>query len=204
MFEDRFLTIPNLISLARLLAIPWFLWLLFSQDDRWSAALLWGVLGATDWVDGWWARRFDAVSELGKLLDPATDRAVLIVGIAAVGIDGSAPWWLVGLTLGRELAVALTALALGALGARRIDVTWWGKCATFGLYFAFPLLLAGASGISVADQFRLAGWICALPSLIFSYLSAAEYLPMGLRALREGRAASAASTNPGASSGPGS
>ena len=96
--EDRILTVPNLISAARLACIPWFLWLLFSSGDRWGAALLWGALGATDWVDGWWARRFNSVSKVGKLLDPITDRAVLLVGVMAVGIDGSVPWWLVILT----------------------------------------------------------------------------------------------------------
>ena len=186
-FEDRILTVPNLISLLRLAGIPLFLWLLFSQDDRWAAAWLWGAIGATDWVDGWWARKFDAVSELGKLLDPVTDRAVLIVGILAVGVDGAVPWWLVVLTLAREVIVAVAGLVLGALGARRIDVTWQGKCATFGLYFAFPFLLAGASDVAVADWFWWAGWICAAPSLLYSYLSAAQYIPLGLEALHSGR-----------------
>ncbi|MEZ5168000.1 MAG: CDP-alcohol phosphatidyltransferase family protein [Acidimicrobiales bacterium] len=186
-FEDRILTVPNGISLVRLACIPIFLWLLFGSDDRYAAAWLWGVLGATDWVDGWWARRFDVVSEFGKLIDPVTDRAVLIVGILAVGIDGSVPWWLVALTLAREGLVALAGVVLGALGGRRIDVTWWGKCATFGLYFAFPFLLAGASDVGIADWFRWAGWICAVPSLVYSYLSAAQYVPLGLTALREGR-----------------
>ena len=136
--EDRILTVPNLISAARVACIPWFLWLLFSSGDRWGAALLWGVLGATDWVDGWWARRFNSVSKVGKLLDPITDRAVLLAGVFAVGFDGSVPWWLVVLTLAREGIVAIAGLVLLSLGAKPIDVTWWGKCATFGLYFLFP------------------------------------------------------------------
>ncbi len=189
LFEDRILTVPNLISLARLACIPWFLWLLFSQHDRWGAALVWGAVGATDWADGWWARRFDAVSEMGKLIDPVTDRVVLIVGVVAVGIDGSVPWWLVMVAGLREGLVAAAALVLGALGARRIEVTWWGKCATFGLYFSFPLLLAGASTIAGAGGFRVAGWICAVPSLVYSYLSAVQYVPKGLEALRDGRTA---------------
>ena len=187
-FEDRILTVPNLVSLLRLAGIAVMLWILFANDDRWTAAWVWGAIGATDWVDGWWARTFDAVSELGKLLDPVTDRAVLIVGIVAVGIDGAVPWWLVALTLAREGIVAVAGIALGALGARRIDVTWRGKCATFGLYFSFPLLLAGASDVGVADWFWWAGWICAAPSLLYSYLSAAQYIPLGLEALRAGRA----------------
>lgn len=195
-FEDRILTVPNLISLVRLACIPVFLWLLFGQEDRFWAAVLWGIVGATDWIDGWWARKFDVVSEFGKLIDPVTDRAVLIVGIFAVGIDGSVPWWLVILTLVREVLVAIAGVVLGALGGRRIDVTWWGKCATFGLYFAFPLLLAGAADIAIADWFRSAGWVCAIPSLIYSYLSAAEYIPLGLTALREGRLDRAADQGP--------
>ena len=187
-FQDRIVTVPNLISLARIACIPWFWWLLFGAGDRWGAALLWGALGATDWIDGWWARRFGSVSELGKLLDPVSDRAVLIVAVFAVGIDGSAPWWLVAVTLLREVLVALAALVLGALGAAPPEVTWWGKCATFGLYFAFPLLLAGASEIAAADGFRVAGWVCAAPSLVYSYLSAGQYAPLGLEALRQARA----------------
>ena len=187
-FDARILTVPNLISLLRLAGIPVLVWLLFANDDRWAAAWLWGAIGATDWVDGWWARRFDAVSALGKLLDPVTDRAVLIVGVVAVGIDGAVPWWLVAATLAREGIVAVAGIVLGALGARRIEVTWWGKCATFGLYFSFPFLLAGASEVGVADWFWWAGWVCAVPSLLYSYLSAAQYIPLGLEALRDGRA----------------
>ncbi len=186
-FEDRILTVPNLISLVRLACVPLFLWLLFDQNDRWAAGWLWGAVGATDWLDGWWARKFDVVSEFGKLIDPLTDRAVLIVGILAVGVDGSVPWWLVVLTLAREGLVALGGIVLGALGGRRIDVTWWGKCATFGLYFAFPGLLLGASDHSTADLWLWLGWIFAVPSLIYSYLSAAQYIPLARTALREGR-----------------
>ncbi len=180
-------TVPNLISLLRLTSIPVFLWLLFSQEERFAAALLWGSVGATDWLDGWWARKFDAESELGKILDPVTDRLVLIVGIAAAGIDGAVPWLLVVLTLSREVLVSLAGLALAILGAQRIDVTWWGKCATFGLYFSFPLLLAGASEVGVASWFWWSGWICLLPSLGYSYLSALQYIPLGIAALRRGR-----------------
>ncbi|MCY4067542.1 MAG: CDP-alcohol phosphatidyltransferase family protein [Acidimicrobiaceae bacterium] len=186
--EDRVLTVPNLISAARLLCVPLFLWMLFGWEDRWAAALLWGALGATDWVDGWWARRFDSVSRVGKLLDPITDRAVLFVCVIAAGVDGSVPWWLVLPALIREGLVAVVGLVLLSLGARPIEVTWWGKCATFGLYICFPLLLAGASDLAVADGFRIAGWVCAAPSLFYSYLSAAQYIPLGRESLRRGRA----------------
>ena len=186
---DRIVTVPNLISLARLACVPWFLWLLFSQDDRWGAALVFAGLGITDWVDGWWARRFDSVSELGKLLDPVADRIVLIVGVFAVAVDGAVPWWLAVLTLAREVLVGIAGLVIGAFGARRIDVTWWGKCATFALLFAFPALLAGASDGPITSFFTWFGWICAVPGLVYSYLSAAEYVPIARQALSDGRSA---------------
>lgn len=186
-FEDRIVTVPNMVSLVRLGLVPVLLWLLFSQEDRWAAAWLWGFIGATDWVDGWWARKFDVVSEFGKLIDPVTDRVSLIVPIIAIGIDGAVAWWLIIITLVREGLVSIAGLALGALGARRIEVTWWGKVATFGLYFAFPCLLAGASDHATAVFWEIAGWVIVVPSLIYSYLSAAEYIPLAREALRQGR-----------------
>ena len=188
-FDGRIITVPNLISVARLGCLPWFLWLLFGAGERWWAAVVWGALGATDWADGWWARRFNSESELGKVLDPVSDRLVLLIGVLAVGFDGSVPWWFVAATLLREGFISAAVLVIAALGARRVEVTWWGKCATFGLYFAYPFLLAGASEIGIAAAFRVAGWVCAVPSLIYSYLSAAQYVPLGLDALRSGRAA---------------
>ena len=186
-FEDRIVTVPNMVSLVRLGLVPVLLWLLFSQEDRWAAAWLWGFIGATDWVDGWWARKFDVVSEFGKLIDPVTDRVSLSVPIIAIGIDGAVAWWLIIITLVREGLVSIVGLALGALGARRIEVTWWGKVATFGLYFAFPCLLAGASDHATAVFWEIAGWVIVVPSLIYSYLSAAEYIPLAREALRQGR-----------------
>ncbi|MEM9467116.1 MAG: CDP-alcohol phosphatidyltransferase family protein [Actinomycetota bacterium] len=187
-FEDKLLTVPNVVSLVRLALVPVFLWLLFEQEDRWLAAWLWGFIGATDWVDGWWARRFDVVTEFGKLIDPLTDRVSLIVPIIAIGVDGAVPWWLIGITLAREVLVSIAGLILGAMGARRIAVTWWGKVATFGLYFAFPGLLMGASDHSTADIWGFLGWVIVVPSLIYSYLSAAQYVPLAMEALERGRA----------------
>ena len=122
-FEDKILTVPNVISLARLACVPIFLWLLFSQDDRWAAAWLWGGIGANDWVDGWWARKYDVVSEFGKFIDPLTDRVALIVPILAIAVDGAVPWWLVIVTLTREGLVAIAGVAqvrLRVLGRRRL------------------------------------------------------------------------------------
>jgi cardiolipin synthase (CMP-forming) len=185
---DRILTIPNVISLIRLLCIPVFLYLLFGRDNRAAAAALLGLLGATDWVDGYIARHYNQVSDLGKILDPTADRLLLFVSVTAILIDGSVPTWVAVLTIIREGLVSIAALVLAALGARRIDVTWVGKAGTFGLMFAFPMFLAGESTLSFADTLDALAWIAAIPGLVFSYYAAFTYIPLGRRALAEGRA----------------
>src|SRR3990170_1996419 len=89
---DRVLTVPNLFPLARLLCLPLFLYLLFGRDNRAGAAWLLGGLGATDWVDGYLARRFGQVSELGKMLDPTADRLAVAAAVIAGWVSGALPW----------------------------------------------------------------------------------------------------------------
>ena len=180
-------TVPNLISLARLCCLPWFVWLVLGAEDRWVAALLLGALGASDWVDGWVARRFDQVSELGKVLDPTADRLLLLVALVVMIVDGSLPLWVAVLALFREGAVAVAALVLGALGVRKIDVTWLGKTGTFLMMFAVPCFLAGHSDIGVADAFRVGAWAFVAVGLPIHYWSAVGYVPLAINAVREGR-----------------
>jgi cardiolipin synthase len=184
----RIVTVPNVLSLVRLLCLPVFLWLLFSQHDRWSAAVLLGALGATDWVDGYIARHFNQVSTLGKVLDPTADRLLLLVGAVAILIDGSVPVWIGAAALVREALVAVVALALALAGSRRMDVQWVGKAGTFGLMFAFPLFLAGHSTIGWHHTALLLGWCCAIPGLLLSYYAAITYVPLARQALTDGRA----------------
>jgi cardiolipin synthase len=187
--EDRILTWPNAVTMVRLLLIPVFLYLLFGLEARFEAALLLAFIGATDWVDGYLARRLDQVSELGKVLDPTADRLLLIVGVVSIIIDGSVPLWFGVATVLREVAVGATAILLAMLGARRFDVTWWGKCGTFGLMFAYPMFLAGNSSAAGAELFEIGAWLFGIPGLVFSYLSAAQYVPIARDALKKGRSA---------------
>jgi cardiolipin synthase len=182
-------TVPNVISLVRLLCVPVFVYLLFGRDNRAGAAYLLAVLGATDWVDGYIARRFGQVSELGKVLDPTADRAVLIVGNGCIAIDHAAPGWVIGLAVFREVAIAIAAVAVAAAGARRMDVRWFGKAGTFGLLVAFPLFLGVKAHVSWEDQARFCAWVAAIPGLIFGYIAAVLYIPDARKAIAEGRAA---------------
>lgn len=188
-WRSQVLTWPNLISLIRLACIPLFVWLLLGEERRVAAAALLAVLGATDWVDGYIARRFDQVSDLGKILDPTADRLMFLVAVVAMLIDGSVPMWFGILTLVREAAIAVVALILGALGARRIDVTRLGKTSTFGLMVTFPLFLLGAAGTGVSDLAEVAAYLIGVPSLVLHYYAAWAYVPLAAAALREGREA---------------
>jgi cardiolipin synthase len=186
--ESRILTLPNIVTLVRLACLPVFLWLLFGVEDRAAAAWLLAALGLTDWVDGYLARHLHQVSDVGKILDPVADRLLFLVGAGGILIDGSVPVWFAVIVLIRELVVGGTTLVLAAMGARRIDVTWYGKAGTFGLMFAFPLFLTASSTVSWADTAEVLAWVAAIPGLALSLYSAALYVPMARQALAEGRA----------------
>lgn len=182
-------TLPNFITIVRLACLPLFLWLLFGREDRAAAAWLLAGLGITDWIDGYLARHLGQTSELGKILDPVADRLLFFVGAGGILIDGSVPTWFAVVVLAREVLVAGATLTLAALGARRIDVTWWGKAGTFGLMVAFPLFLVSHSDVSWHEAAGNLAWIAAIPGLCFSLYAAAGYVPIARRALAEGRAA---------------
>jgi cardiolipin synthase (CMP-forming) len=193
--EDRLLTAPKLITLIRLLCIPVFLWLLFGRENRIAAAALLATLGATDWIDGYVARRFGQVSNFGKMFDPTVDRLLMIVGIAAIMWDRlPIPYfqlfaWIVVV---REIILSIFVTSTVLLGARRMDVTWVGKCGTFAMMTAFPAFLASAdpsiAGTASETVLLVIAWGAALPGLVCSLIAFVGYFPEGMRALREGRA----------------
>ena len=185
----RVLTVPNVLSLLRLLCIPLFLGLLFGAEELTAAFLLLGLLGATDWVDGWIARRYHQESELGKILDPVADRAVLLTAAIALTAAGIVPLWVGVAVLARELVISIATLALAAAGARRVDVQWVGKAGAFFLFLAFPgfLCVETLSAGAWRDLVLFATWTVTILGLAFSYYAAFAYVPLARTALREGR-----------------
>ena len=145
--------------MVRLLCIPLFLWLLFGAHEQTAAAILLAVLGATDWVDGYVARRFGQVSTLGKVLDPAADRLLVGTAVISIMVYGAVPLWFGIATIAREVLVSVMVLPLASLGAARIDVLWVGKAGTFGLMFAYPTFLSRLRRrvVARADQGHRAG-----------------------------------------------
>ena len=185
--SDRILTIPNVITIARLLCLPVFLWLLLHDENRAAGAWLLGALGATDFVDGYVARHFHQTSALGKILDPVADRLLLFVGIGAILYDGTVPIWFAVVVLVREVLVSVATLVLAALGAKRIDVTWYGKAGTFANMFAFPLFLGSHSTVSYSSVCGFLAWVAVVPGVLFGYYALLLYIPIARVALAEGK-----------------
>lgn len=186
-------TWPNAVTLVRLALIPVFWWLLFGTGHRAIAAWLLATLGATDWIDGWLARRLHQTSTVGKILDPTADRILVMAGLIGVALAGGVPWWYAGATLVREVLVSLLTVALAAMGAARIDVLWWGKVSTFMLMVSYPLFLLTSNAHRVAASqwqhlLREATWVYGVAGLVLAWIVFFGYIGPAARALARGRA----------------
>jgi cardiolipin synthase len=144
---DRVWTVPNALSVLRLLGVPLFLWLLLGpEEDGWALVVLM-ISGFTDWADGKLARWLDQGSRLGAILDPAADRLYIVSALVALALREVVPLWLVALLLGRELVLGILLLVLRAHGYPPLQVHYLGKAATLLLLYAFPgLLIADGAG----------------------------------------------------------
>src|SRR3954451_16780082 len=156
---ERIWTVPNLLSLMRLLGVPLFLWLaLGPQADGWAFAVL-AFAGASDYFDGKIARRFGQTSRLGVLLDPAADRLYILATIAALAARDIIPIWLAVLIPARDLLLATTVPVLRRRGyGFALPVNFVGKAATLNLLYPFPLLLLSDGDNWLATVCRPLGW----------------------------------------------
>jgi cardiolipin synthase len=187
-FDDLW-TVPNAFTLLRLLCLPFFLYLLFPAENPAGAAWLLALLGSTDWVDGYIARRFDQESEFGKVFDPTVDRLFFFVSIVAIIIEGSIPLWFALAVLLRELLVGgVMAFATLFLKMERFSVTWWGKTATFLLMGAVPSFLLGEADVWESPFFAALAWMLGVPGLVLSWYTAIAYIPLVRTGITAGRA----------------
>jgi CDP-diacylglycerol--glycerol-3-phosphate 3-phosphatidyltransferase len=158
---DRVWTIPNLLSLLRLLGVPLFLWLALGPEaNGWAIGVL-AFGGLSDYADGKIARRFNQSSRLGALLDPAADRLYILATISALAARGIIPIWLAAAIPGRDLLLALTLPVLRRHGYGPLPVNFLGKAATLNLLYAFPLLLLADGSGALATAAAAAGWAFA-------------------------------------------
>ena len=156
--SERVWTIPNLLSLLRLLGVPLFLWLaLGPHADGWALGVL-AFGGLSDYADGKIARRFNQSSRLGALLDPAADRLYILATIIALTARDIVPLWLAVAIPARDVLLAFTLPILRRHGYGPLPVHFLGKAATLCLLYAFPLLLLGDHSGELGAIARTAGW----------------------------------------------
>ncbi|KUI20827.1 CDP-diacylglycerol--glycerol-3-phosphate 3-phosphatidyltransferase [Mycobacterium sp. GA-1285] len=174
---DRVLTVPNVLSVVRLLLIPVFLWLLLGvHANAWAVAVLM-FSGFSDWADGKIARLVDnQSSRLGELLDPAVDRIYMVTIPIAMGLHGSLPWWIVLTLIGRDAVLAATLPLLRSRGLTALPVTYIGKAATFALMSGLPLILLGQWDATWSRVVLAIGWGFLIWGLLMYLWSGVLYL----------------------------
>ncbi len=136
--------LPNAITIVRILCAPVFLWMLLADAGgdgalRWWAAVLFIVAIASDGVDGYLARKYEIVTDLGKLLDPIADK--VLTGCAFVGLSIllELPWWVTVLVLVREIGITVHRLIVS--GDHVVAAAWMGKLKTVAQAVALSLAL---------------------------------------------------------------
>lgn len=182
---DRILTVPNALSLLRLLGVPLFLWLVLGPHaDGWALLVL-AVSGATDYLDGYLARLLGQTSRLGTLLDPAADRLYILSTLVALLVRHVVPDWLVAALIARDVLIAgLVPLLRRRLGVVALPVHFLGKAATFNLLYAFPLLLLGSGHGEPSTIARPIGWAFAVWGSVLYWWAGALYIEQARRLTR--------------------
>ena len=168
-------TVPNILSFARIASIPIFCWLSANEDTRLWGILLFAVVVSTDWVDGYVARRTGQVTELGRILDPVADRLAIAAGLLTFAISGIFPFWAALLILVRDVAVLLGGAALLWGRDLRVEVRGIGKLATFSLMAAIAWIAWGNANGPLGDVLLVGGWLAYAVGIVEYYLAAGLY-----------------------------
>lgn len=155
----RIWTIPNALSVLRLIGVPVYMWLILGPHWDIAALIVLAVSGITDYLDGKIARWLNQTSRIGVLLDPAADRLYVLVTLITFVIRDIIPWWITAILLAREFVLGVNLLIQRRRGYPPPPVHYLGKAATFCLMYAFPLLLlAGVLGGTGEDIVAPIGW----------------------------------------------
>ena len=184
--RDRVLTVPNMLSVLRLVLVPAFLYVLFvAKANAWAVGVLM-FSGFSDWADGKIARLVDnQSSRLGELLDPAVDRIYMVTVPVALAFYGAVPWWIVLTLIGRDVVLAATLLVLRTRGVTALPVTYIGKAATFALMSAFPLILLGQWDALWSRVVLACGWAFLIWGMAMYLWSGVLYLIQVAMVVRE-------------------
>ena len=173
----RVLTVPNALSVLRLILVPVFLWLLLvAHANAWAVGVLM-FSGFSDWADGKIARLVaNQSSRLGELLDPLVDRIYMVTVPIALAVHGTVPWWIVITLIARDAVLAAALPLVRSRGLTALPVTYIGKGATFALMSGFPLVLLGQWDALWSRVILAIGWAFLIWGLALYLWSGILYL----------------------------
>ncbi len=174
MSRDQVLTVPNVLTVVRFMGVPLFMWLVLGAREYGWAVLVLGVMGCTDWVDGYVARRFDQMSELGRVLDPAADRLALLAVALTLVLAGVVQWWYL-------MALVVPDIILGTASLfyfrnhPDLPVSRVGKVRTALLLVGTPLLVLSKLPIGGAAAYLVLAWVFLALGLLGHWIAGYNY-----------------------------
>jgi cardiolipin synthase (CMP-forming) len=173
---SRVLTIPNILSLARLATVPIFVWLFVTGETN-AAVILYAMAAWTDFFDGYLARRFNSVSELGKLLDPLADRVFIVALAVALVAREVLPLWLAIAVIARDVVILSAFPFVDRSGIQRIPVNFTGKSATAALLAGLTLLAFSETTVPIFgnDTSETVGFVLTVLGAILYWVAGALY-----------------------------
>ncbi|WP_338035371.1 CDP-alcohol phosphatidyltransferase family protein [Haematomicrobium sanguinis] len=181
--RNTFWTIPNFITVLRFCLVPVFVWLI-AQENYGAAVIVLVVLGSTDWVDGYLARRLNMVSSVGKWLDPMADRLALIIVAITFVVSGIAPLWLVLSIVIPDAILIINALVLFR-GNPNLPVSVLGKVRTALLLIGTPLLLLYRVPGFQAEWLNITAHVILIIGCVGHVIAAGDYLIKAWQKYRE-------------------
>jgi cardiolipin synthase len=179
----RVLTVPNLLSFLRLALVPVFLALIIAGEDGYALLVL-VFSSISDYFDGVIARKFNQISRLGQLLDPAADRLFIFAALIGLAIREVIPWWLVVVIVARDATLIVLGIVLANHGFGPLPVHHLGKAATLCLFYALPILMVGEAFPNVAFVTDPVGWAFALWGVFLYWWAGAIYIGETVRLTR--------------------
>ncbi|MCY7325265.1 MAG: CDP-alcohol phosphatidyltransferase family protein [Microbacteriaceae bacterium] len=181
--SSRIFTLPNCLSFVRLALVPVFLVLLIGGDYVLALVTL-VVSSVTDFLDGLIARRFNQISRLGQLLDPAADRLFIFATLIGLAIQQIVPWWLVLAIVGRDVVLLVLGVVLANHRYGPLPVHHLGKVATFCLFYALPIIMIGQAFPAVDFVTDPIGWAFAIWGAFLYWWAGIIYLRETIRVVR--------------------
>jgi cardiolipin synthase len=198
--SKRILTIPNAITLARLLLVPLVFVLIISDGNNLLAFALFALAGLTDWLDGYIARRTNTVTDFGKAIDPLVDRLLLACGVLGLFIVGKLPLWILAFIVFRDFFLLSGLAIVRKITVVEIKIRTVGKLTTTALLVGFAGLITGIGlipqGLGWTNSAALLGfsaepylvWIWFVyTGLALSFVTLLTYIWDGAQVLKQAK-----------------